>query len=94
MQQGFDGLYEPENESELESGHGKELKMNQQVTIRLPSALAYQISKARGSEPVAKFILRAVTDRLNENQENEKVIRAVESATLEILKTINSLVAE
>ena len=65
--------------------------MNQQVTLRLPSALADQINKVRGSEPTSKFILRSVVNQLNVGQENEKVIRAVESAKAEVLKTLLEL---
>ena len=68
--------------------------MNQQVTLRLPAALADQINKVRGSEPVAKFILRAVANQLSAGQENEKVIQEIRQSKSEILKAIDNLVAE
>ena len=65
--------------------------MNQQVTLRIPASLAEQINRARGSEPVAKFILRSVARQLNGEQENEKVIQSIELAKAKILAAINNL---
>ncbi len=51
----------------------------QTITVRVQSTLFDLINKARGSEPVANFMRRIVTEKLNSDQQNLAVIAEIKS---------------
>ncbi|MHB0992565.1 MAG: hypothetical protein ACYC3O_07705 [Burkholderiales bacterium] len=67
--------------------------MMQQVTLRLPAALASAIDQKRGTETVTNYIKRVLAAHIASDQDQDRIVAAIESSKSEILTTLRNLAA-